>query len=334
MCPGVARLCAGMFFTTAARRKWARPNSLGCDVVVFVEADKVPLQHGNGHLADARAECPHRTHSLRVKIAPGREVDAEHAWLEAVSGHLEFGRGHARYYHVGGEQRVVALDVRLQYFDRARNLAGLVDHDSGHVDRVHERAVVGKHGGEWPPNDLGAVDDGYNFAGQLLTGWERALVNASVLDNFDARERRARQDGLLARLDEALVVVERVPVAVVHALNVLLDRDDVLDVVVHLPPENRVVDQDAVHRVVLVRRDHRLLEVEPRALAQLVRDTDALARFPRPVGVHARLLVVVGEQADQLGPRALQDRCLDLRVKALRNRGRVEDHRALQPVTL
>ncbi len=213
----------------------------------------------------------------------------------------------------------------------ARAARGGVHEHPADVDRVDGGAVVGEHRGERAADDLRAVEDDGDLAVELVADGPRAVVSAEVLHDLDHGERRARQHALLARVvvDRPDVVVQRVPVAVVEALDVLLEADHVAQVVVDRPAEDGVVDDDAVHARLLVRRDHRRLDVDARDAPQLERDARLLARALRHPHVHARRRVVVRQEADEqrraaTGGLRRRHAGLDLVVELLRHLGGVK----------
>ena len=161
----------------------------------------------------------------------------------------------------------------------------------------------GAHGGEWPADHLAAVDDDHGATLQLPAYRGVLLEHAERREDLGDGEGRAWQHALLAVVlgQRADVVVQCVPVAVVEALDVLLERDHISQIcvrgqrwsrgmrhqrwwralarvragrltVVDRPTEARIVHHDPVHRRVGVGLDHRRLQRMLLHAAQLVTD--------------------------------------------------------------
>ena len=58
-------------------------------------------------------------------------------------------------------------------------------------------AVVGQHGGQWPADDLAAVDDRHLLATEAVAFGKGGIVGVEVLQRLDDSEWRAGQHTLL-----------------------------------------------------------------------------------------------------------------------------------------
>ena len=77
------------------------------------------------------------------------------------------------------------------------HLSAAHEEDAVEVDAVHVGAVVGKHRGERPPDDLAAVDDDDGFAAHSVAEGELVIVHFKVLHELDDSEWGAREERLL-----------------------------------------------------------------------------------------------------------------------------------------
>lgn len=117
-----------------------------------------------------------------------------------------------------------------------------------HIDAVHACAVVGQQRRQRPADHLAPIDDADRAPEQPVPVGQDRVVDVEVLEDLDHREGRAGQDGFEERVwvqePDVLVHVEDVPVA--EALDVLAQRDDVLQVLVLAGIVDRVVHDHAV----------------------------------------------------------------------------------------
>lgn len=232
--------------------------------------DQVSQQARNRNLADrGDVDGGLLLDSGSVEVAERREVDAHGAFADEVRVDLVLLVGDAADDDVADGEHLLqapALLVRDLVAGLLDALAAGEELDAGDVDRVDGGAVVGEQRGEGSAVDLGAVDDGDGLAEEAVAGGEDGVVDLQVLEDLDDGEGRAGQDGLAqvgGRVEEADVVVHIVDVLVAEALDVLGQRDGLLDVLVvsGVAGEDGVVDDDAVDLVVLVGLLNLLLEL-------------------------------------------------------------------------
>mmetsp|Transcript_6861 Transcript_6861/g.22656 ORF Transcript_6861/g.22656 Transcript_6861/m.22656 type:complete len:302 (+) Transcript_6861:257-1162(+) len=266
---------------------------------------EVPLEHRNRHLPDGGHEGGVLLDAL-AKVGELRKVDRDRARLHLARLDLELWMRDPRDDDVGGRERLVLRHLGLLDLDRAVHAPLAVDEHVVDVHRVDQRAIVRQHRRQRPPHHLGAVVQHNCLAGELLANGQLLLVGAEVVEDLEDGEGCAGEDGLpVAQVGEhADVVVQRVAVPVVQALDVLLHRDDVAQVVINRAAKDGIVDNDAVDGRVLVGLDDGVLQIHPLHLTQLVLDAVASTRPLRPPSVHHRRLILVGDDANQLWPRA------------------------------
>jgi hypothetical protein len=120
------------------------------------------------------------------------------------------------------------------------------------VHRVDGSTVIGEHCGERPADDLRAIVDDSNLAGELLADRFRAVVSTELFEHLDTRKWCAREDALLSALKRADVVVEAVAVLVAQPLYILFDGDHITQVGILLATKDGIIDKNAVGIRVLV----------------------------------------------------------------------------------
>eukprot|EP00962_Isochrysis_galbana_P040304 scaffold14582_cov108-Isochrysis_galbana.AAC.7 len=133
-----------------------------------------------------------------------------------------------------------------------------------------------------------------------------AVVGAEKVENLEDGQGRAGEDGLTVTpvRQDAHVVIERVAVAVVETLHILLDGDDVTKIVINRTAEHWVVDEDAIDVGVVVGSHDSLLEVDTLHSPELVLNAVARAGPFSPPGIHRGCIVAIRQKPHKLRPFA------------------------------
>lgn len=235
----------------------------------FQTYDQVAQQTCDRHLADGGdVDGCLLLDSRAVKVAVRREVDANGAVADQLRGHLIAFDGNTGDDDVADGQHLLqaplllVLNLMPVVLDP---LAARVQLHAGDIHRVHVRAVVGQERRERAADDLGAVDEGDGLSIQPVALREDGVVDVQVLEDLEDGKRRAGQDRLLQigrRVEVAHVVVHVGQVPEAEALDVLLQRDRLLDVVVlgDVLGPYWVVDEDPVYLAVFVGQADLLLQ--------------------------------------------------------------------------
>mgnify|MGYP007002795151 CR=1 FL=1 len=171
------------------------------------------------------------------------------------------------------------------------------------INRVDLGSIIGQEGGQGPSDHFASIDNHHRSVVQLISvGGVLVVHNSTVLQHLDDRQRSTGNDRLqvLPPADVADVVVHVETVEVTEPLHVLEWVDAILDVLIMATAKDRVVDEDAVDRVVAVCLDDRLLQSFAVQLSKFEGDPRLSAAAFRHLGVLLRRDVLVGEEGDQL----------------------------------
>lgn len=116
------------------------------------------------------------------------------------------------------------------------------------INGIHTRAIIRQQRRQRTPNDLAPINHSDGPPMKPIPIRQYGIVYPQILEDLNNSERGARQDALLRVLgvEEPYVLVHVEDVAVGKALDVLGERDKLLDVLVLPRVEDRVVDYYAV----------------------------------------------------------------------------------------
>lgn len=117
------------------------------------------------------------------------------------------------------------------------------------INTIHTRPIIRQQRRQRPPHNLRPIHHANRMPEQPIPIRQDRVVDIQVLEDLDVRQRRARQDALLAfrlAVQEPDVLVHVEDVAVAEPFDVFVHVHDLLQVLVLAVVEDRVVDDYAV----------------------------------------------------------------------------------------
>lgn len=271
----------------------------GNGLLVVHQSEQVSQKHGDGDFPDGRhKDRGHLLHLLVDEVGLAGEVDDNGASLD-VFGRELVGLG----WHPGDDD-ITFLGTLFQGLGTflghvllvSQPVTSVVGLDVVDVHGVDGGPVVGQQGGQGSADDFGSVHHSHGLTVESVTVVQHVVVGTNVLQDLDDGQGGAGQDRLhcLLLVQVSHIVVHVGNVLEVQALDVLVHRHTLLQVLVLLVAVDREVDNHTVDVVVVVALVDLLLQLVLAHLDQLVLEPQRVGRLSGPGRIHHGSRVVVG----------------------------------------